>query len=84
MCLGFAGPMSENFRLRFPHRSRLSGIVRFAARNGHCPAEFLCPGAAASHAAHALEAAEVALADQESQAEGDDHSDEGPSQQLHA
>ena len=36
-----------------------------------------------SHAAHALVAAEVALASQEGQAEGDDHGDEDPSQQLH-
>jgi hypothetical protein len=35
------------------------------------------------HAAHALEAAEVALAGEEGQEEGDDHGDEGPSQQLH-
>jgi hypothetical protein len=41
------------------------------------------PGATASHAAHALVAAEVALAGQESQAEDHDHSDEDPSQQLH-
>ena len=41
------------------------------------------PGVAASHAAHALVAAEVAPASQEGQAEGDDHGDEGPSQQLH-
>jgi len=40
-------------------------------------------GAASSHAAHALVAADVALACQEGQAEGDDHSDERPSQQLH-
>lgn len=41
-------------------------------------------GAAASHAAHALEAAKVALASQEGQGEGDDYGDERPSQQLHA
>jgi hypothetical protein len=40
-------------------------------------------GVNSSHAAHALEAAEVALAGQEGQAEGNDHYDEGPSQQLH-
>jgi hypothetical protein len=39
---------------------------------------------AGSHAAHALEAAEVALANQEGQAEDDDHGNEGPYQQLHA
>ncbi|HET7247048.1 MAG TPA: hypothetical protein VFJ07_19660 [Streptosporangiaceae bacterium] len=44
---------------------------------------FLRRGSASSHAAHALEAAKVALACQEGQAEGDDHSDECPSQQLH-
>jgi hypothetical protein len=38
---------------------------------------------ASSHAAHALVAADVALACQEGQAEGDEHSDERPSQQLH-
>jgi hypothetical protein len=36
-----------------------------------------------SHAAHALEAAEVALAGQESKAEGDDYGDKRPSEQLH-
>jgi hypothetical protein len=39
--------------------------------------------AASSHPAHALEAAEVALAGQEGQAERDYHGDERPSQQLH-
>lgn len=42
------------------------------------------PGVAASHAAHALEAAEVALAGQKGQGEGDDYGDKRPSQQLHA
>jgi hypothetical protein len=37
-----------------------------------------------SHTPHALEAAEVAFARQQGQAEGDDHSDQRPSQQLHA
>ncbi len=36
-----------------------------------------------SHPPHALIAADVALAGQEGQAEGNDHNDEGPSQQLH-
>ena len=36
-----------------------------------------------SHPAHALEAAEVALAGQQGQAEGDDYGDEHPSEQLH-
>jgi hypothetical protein len=39
--------------------------------------------AARSHAAHALETADIALACQERQAKGDDHEDERPSQQLH-
>jgi len=39
--------------------------------------------APSSHAAHALEAAKVALPGQEGQAERDDYSDERPSQQLH-
>jgi hypothetical protein len=41
-------------------------------------------GVASSHAAHALVATDVALADQEAQAEGDDYGDKRPSQQLHA
>jgi hypothetical protein len=40
--------------------------------------------AASSHAAHPLVAAEIALASQQSQAKGDNHSDERPSQPLHA
>lgn len=41
-------------------------------------------GSASLHAAHALEAAEVALPGQQGQAQRDDYSDERPSQQLHA
>lgn len=41
-------------------------------------------GSAPSHAAHALEAAEVALTGQQGQGEGDHYGDERPSQQLHA
>jgi hypothetical protein len=41
-------------------------------------------GAASSHAAHALETADVALAGQQGQTEGDDHGDKRPFQQLHA
>jgi hypothetical protein len=40
-------------------------------------------GAGFSHAAHALEAADVSLAHQQGQADGDDQGDERPSQQLH-
>jgi hypothetical protein len=47
------------------------------------PLDRIGPADAASHAAHALVASEVALAGQEGQAEGDDHSDERPSQQFH-
>jgi hypothetical protein len=45
------------------------------------PATFA--GSAASHAAHPLVSADIALAGQEGQAEDDDHSHKGPSQQLH-
>jgi hypothetical protein len=41
-------------------------------------------GVASSHAAHALVATDVAPADQQAQAEGDDYGDKRPSQQLHA
>ncbi len=40
-------------------------------------------GATSSHAAHALVTTKVALVGQEGQTEGDDHHDEGPSQQLY-
>jgi hypothetical protein len=53
--------------------------VLTAARRALRPRQAVAP----SHTAHALEAADVALAGKERQAEGDDHGDEGPYQQLH-
>jgi hypothetical protein len=66
--------------IQVPPRALMSPGIPAAV--GASPNE-VDPRVAASHAAHPLETTEVALADQEGQAEGDDYSDEHPSEQLH-